>query len=157
MKIRVISLKNSSSYLGKILILTIIAIILGKFFYNNRYVNYNPSIKLNSWKLSNIINTEISVFKNSSSNKNKSDFKSLISKSTYAKQLIAGELDMIKIANLQDLNYINKNADDKNIADNFAEESNKIGENSAENQNANQEIVQTNTENISEPEIRTKH
>ena len=150
-------MKNSSNYLAKILILTIITAILGKVYNDKKYINSNYGIKINSWKFSNIINKEIAVFNNTSNANKKNYSNSITHKSTYIEQIISGELDMIKIANLQDLNYLNINAENENLADNLTEGSNKANEDLTENKNTNQEIIQTNTDNITEPGIRTKH
>ena len=151
MKIRVISFKNSSSYFGKILILVGISVIMGNFFYNNK--NIGVSKKINSWKFSNIINKEITLFGNTSKDIKNTSSKSIIDKSVYTSQMIAGELQLIKIANLNGGNSLKLGTEDEN--ENFDESI--IEENNQTNENSNNETNQINSENITEPAVRTKY
>ena len=157
MNIRVINLKNLSSYFLKVGVLLIIAAIFGKFFYNNRGVN--ASLKIDSSKFSKILNKEISLFNNT--NKVETSSNNYI----YSKMALDSELGLIKVATNQNLENMNANLDtnlnaEKEIEITSAQnsEENKNNTTLSNNQDANDgdKINQQLLETFAEPEVRPK-
>lgn len=130
MRIRVVNLKNTSSYLVKILFLIVISITLavsGKFLYgksnksnkSNGALNTNSRLKLNSTKLPKILNKEITIldvisqkFSQSKTSKDKVSKKNtkILNQSKYSKSIINSEFELIKFASSTkfDINIANE-------------------------------------------------
>jgi hypothetical protein len=129
-RIRVVNLKNTSSYLVKILFLIVISITLavsGKFLYgksnksnkSNGALNTNSRLKLNSTKLPKILNKEITIldvisqkFSQSKTSKDKVSKKNtkILNQSKYSKSIINSEFELIKFASSTkfDINIANE-------------------------------------------------
>ena len=97
MKIRVINLKNTSSFFIKVVTIAIIVAFLGKLAYTNKTTE--NTIKFGSLKFSPLLNKEITLFdiiqEKSVSTANKNIFQN-------SKYIINSEFDLLKIADLND-------------------------------------------------------
>lgn len=172
MKIRVISVKDKSNYLIKMIILILIVLILSKFFYSNR--NAKASILFNSAKYKEIMNKEITLISYTSkySPPNQSNFKLLSEKNgfdiLYANKIINDEINLISEVNSNSVFDKNRQISQsgQNInSENDSQQTAQIqsGENSDNSiQNTSEEnLLQVSQNNISnditEPEVRPKH
>ena len=152
MKIKVINLKNFSSYLLKIGILLIIAIILGKFFYNNRGVD--ASLKVDSSKLYGILNKEIILFNDTEkSNDNLDNY-------IYSKNTLNKEIGLIQLVANQNIANINNNIYGKSDSENMDLQENQ---NNLYNTNSNETVTDNNAnaketiQTAVEPEVRSEN
>lgn len=154
MKIRVINLKNISSYFSKILILIVIVVVFGKFFYNNR--NVNASLKVNSSNFLNIMNTEISLF-NNSNDENENN----LSLPVYSKITVDSEIGLVKMVANQNHDDLSINIANSNKSNNVNDENNVNDKN--KNSNNSENLLESNNGNLEsvetlvEPEVRSKY
>lgn len=172
LKIRVISVKDKSNYLIKMIILILIVLVLSKFFYSNR--NAKASILFNSAKYKEIMNKEISLISYTSkySSPNQSNFKLLSEKNgfdiLYANKIINDEINLISEVNSnsvfdknRQISQSGQNINSENDSQQTAQT--QSGENNDDSiQNTSEEnLLQVSQNNISnditEPEVRPKH
>lgn len=161
MKIRVVSLKNTSGYFIKIIILVVITVLFGHFFYATK--NVKASIKLDSSKISNtmnkIMNTEIILFQDieNSKNSNQQNQKNHLSFSFFQKETINQELELARLTSSQKENNT-KNLMQQSQSNILNEEiiSDKENINNSESITENNQPAENNSqENITEPTVRS--